>query len=171
MPKHKKGLSLVIATLILVLLSLVLAGVVWGVVNKIIKEKVDEVNSCFGNFEKVTINNKYTCYNYSSKELQFSISIADISIDELIVSVSGDIQTQSFKITKSGSEISMVKNYKSSDPIIKLPGENAGKTYLFNTTNIGKPSSIKIAPVINKKQCQASDELNTIDDCRIMAYQ
>ncbi|MBT96784.1 MAG: hypothetical protein QF567_02720 [Candidatus Pacearchaeota archaeon] len=163
----KKGLSGVVATIILVLLVLVAVGIVWGAIRGIINEKIDIVNSCFGNFEKATINSQYTCYNSSSNEFRFSIDIKDTEIDKLLISISGRNETKSFEIPQLGS--SLIRNYNGNyNEDIKLPGKNAGLTYVANISKVGKPSLIKIAPIIGGNQCEISDSLSEIDDCILL---
>ncbi|MAH03423.1 hypothetical protein CMI39_01410 [Candidatus Pacearchaeota archaeon] len=163
----KKGLSGVVATIILVLLVLVAVGIVWGAIKGIINEKIDTVNSCFGNFEKATINSQYTCYNSSSDEFRFSIDIKDIEVDKLLISISGKNQTKSFEIPQLGS--SFIRNYNGNyNEDVKLPNKNAGLTYVANISEIGKPTFIKIAPFIDGSQCEISDSLSEIDDCILL---
>ncbi len=61
-PKNRRGLSAIVVTLILILLSLVAVGIVWAVVNNIIQGRSEEASTEFGQFfvnlelEKVQIN-------------------------------------------------------------------------------------------------------------------
>lgn len=58
--ENKKGLSTIVVTLIIILLSLVAVGVVWGVVNNLIKsgsEGVDVSSKCLNiNIEATAVN-------------------------------------------------------------------------------------------------------------------
>lgn len=169
MRKNKSGLSTVVSALIMILLVMVATGIVWTIVSKIIKEEIESSESCFGNFEKVIIDNEYTCYNPEANEIQFSINIKDIDVDEVLVSISGGESTKSFKISKEEGVISYLKMYNGNENII-LPGRNAGLTYVFNTgaAELGKPYSVKIAPIIGGNQCEISDSVSGIDDCRLL---
>ncbi len=61
-PKNRRGLSAIVVTLILILLSLVAVGIVWAVVNNIIQGRSEEASTEFGQFfvnlelEKVQID-------------------------------------------------------------------------------------------------------------------
>jgi len=172
MAGNKKGVSLVVSTLILVLLVMTATGVVWVSVKEIVKGKIEETESCFGNFEKVTINNEYTCYNFSSGEFQFSINIGDADVSEVLVSVSGKGSAESFKINKEGVREIFLREHgsgKNFGDTLYLPDKNSGKTYVLNitATQIGVPESVKLAPIIDENQCEVSDTLSTVDDCRL----
>ena len=85
----KNGLSTVVAALLLVLLTIVLVGIIWTVVNNLVTDELPN-QGCLDAFGKVNFNNGYTCYNSSSKELQFSINVQDIAIEKAIISITGE---------------------------------------------------------------------------------
>ena len=166
--ENKKGLSAIVATLILVALVMVIVAIVWSVVNNIVKGGVEESEACFGVFEKVSLNPRYTCYNSSSGEFRFSISIGDINVDEVLVGISAEGSSVTFKISKTASEINNLVMYPSESSNITLPSKNAGLTYVLNMSGAGfseAPDSISIAPVIKNIQCSESDSINEIESC------
>ena len=166
--KNKRGLSGVVSVLILVMLVVVLISIVWVMVNNLVRDRLDEAESCFGVFDQITINGKYTCYNSSSYDIQFSISLSDIEIEKLIVSVfdSATKSSKSFEITNTLSDVADLSSYPSGTQVI-LPGKNSGRTYI-GTGFSGKPSFIEIAPVMNGETCPISDTLRGIPDCQIL---
>jgi len=168
--KNKRGVSAVVGVVILVLIVLALIAIVWTVVNTLVRDKMDQSESCFGSFGEVTINNAYTCYsNLSGEELQFSISIGDLNVDEVLVSVSEVGLTKNLKIPGT---YNYVKPYKGSYGMeVKLPEINGGLTYILDLDGAGfsgKPDSIKLSPTINDNQCGVSDSSNSIDDCQAL---
>jgi len=168
--KNKRGVSGVITAVILIALVMAAASIVWVVVNNIIKERLEGSGSCIGLFEKVIINNQYTCYNPDTEEFQFSISIEDIDIDKVVVSIAGQGSSKSFEITNEEKEISGLGPYPSGIGAVKLPGKNAGLTYIVSSSaGVGWPDSVKIAPVVGGKQCSVSDTLEQIDNCAVFA--
>lgn len=162
--KNKRGLSTVIATVILIALAMAVVMIVWSVIVPLVKNQLKQTESCFGNFGKITINSRYTCYNFSSNEFQFSINIGDVDVDEVVVSISGEGITKSFRITNEEQAISDLAPYPSGSGNVKLPEKNAGLTYIASGFT-DKPDLIQIAPVINGKQCDVSDSLFEIDNC------
>src|SRR3989344_7007422 len=100
--RGKKGLSEIVSVVLILALTVTLVGIVWAVVNNLVEDNLSK-SSCFETFGKISINNDFTCYNSSSNELQFSISIEDISLDAVLVAISAEGFSESFKITKEGS--------------------------------------------------------------------
>lgn len=161
--KNRKGVSTIIVTVLLIGLTIVAVGVVWAVVNNMVKEKIVGTEACFGNFGKVSINSQYTCYRAATKEFQFSLSIGDIDVEKVIVAISSAGNTKTYTIPGKYAD---VKNYTSGtyDTQLSLPEKNAGTTYITSYFNV-KPDSVKIAPVINGQQCDVSDNLEEVDYC------
>jgi len=157
---NKKALSAIISMLLIVALTLVLVSVVWVVIKGIIDDKISESEACSFIFDKVSLNDDYTFYNQTNKEFLFSINVGDIEIDKLLVSIDG----QTFKLSNTEQDINNVVKYPDRSPGVKLPSSGSGKTYLL----IGiteKPSSIKIAPIVNNIQCEVSDSRLNIRNC------
>lgn len=158
-----------IATLMLILLSLVLIGILWAVITNLVQNRLDDTQSCFDIFEKVSVNEQYTCYNATTGYLQFSVSIADVNVGELLVSVSGNGQKRSFKIGRVSGAVPNVGPYLGTiGSDVVLPGENAGSTYLYDLAVAGfsgVPDKLEIAPIIDGNQCDVSDALDEIVYC------
>lgn len=161
---NKRGLSGVIITLILIALTLVAALIVWGVVNNLLYEQINEAESCSSVFGKIEINNRYTCYNSSSDEVQFSVSVKDIELDSIVVSVFSSGASTSYTLSESAN--TDLSGY--SGGTTTIPGQNSGKTYLASGYT-SEPDLIEIAPVINDNQCDTVDSLSDIDDCQSLA--
>jgi len=169
--RGKKAMSVVVASVIMVALVIGLILVVWNVVNGLVNKELEETQSCFGIFGEVTLNHKYTCYNSSANELVFSLNIGDVEVNEVVVFIDGDGVTKSFNIKTEAQTIAYLKNY-TSGTLIQLPDKNSGLTYRANLTGIGissAPDTIKISPVMDNKQCDASDMLNQVDSCSSLA--
>lgn len=167
---NKKGLSTVIATLLLVLLTLVLVGILWNVIGNLVSNKLDDSQNCLNNFGKVTLDSQYTCYNSTSKELQFSINVGDIDLDKVLLGITSQGQRVSLEIATQDKTYSHVKKYNNGTygQPIRLPLKNGALTYILNTTFYGftqKPDKLEVAPVVKETQCEVSDEVFEIPNC------
>lgn len=174
---EKKAISGIITAVVMIALVMAVSSIVWVVVNNLVKDKLDEAGSCFNIFEKVTINSRYTCYNITQSnsgdpnELRFPINIADIELTGILVSISNkEGNSKSFKLSKTGLTEDYVRLYSDNgytNQDILLPGKNSGTTFVIDldSTGIGIPSSIQIAPIVNERQCEVSDSLQFIDNC------
>lgn len=168
---QKKAISEIISTLLIVALVMALSAVIWSVSKGLVSERIDESTSCFGNFGKVAISKQYTCVNTTSNEIRASLSVGEIEIDGILVSVSGDSGAKSFEL-KNNKSYSYVKNYNGNyGGNLTLPGKNSALTYIINrdTMGVSDADSLSIAPIINNNQCEVSDTLSNIDNCLLSA--
>ena len=85
--KNKKGLSVVVATMLLVALTVVAAGIVWTITQKFVEDETNGAKECFDVLDKVSFNDEYVCYDMrnSVNELQFSINIKDADVDKVLI--------------------------------------------------------------------------------------
>ena len=164
---NKKGISNVVATMILVVLTFTSVSIIWVSISNLISEETENSQACFNILDKVTLNRENTCYNEAENELQFSINREDLDVDNLLVSVSNGENSISFEILEAGSEIIGLTMDGGSSTIV-LPGDNGGKTYILNLVEVGlagTPKSIQIAPSINGVLCDVTDSLNQFGSC------
>jgi len=143
----KKGISAIIATVILIALAVAAIAIIWVYV-------------------KVTLNDRFTCYDAPSNETVFSISIGDVEVDEILVGISAGGTSKSLRI-RNDAAVEYLDMWPSSGDL-KLPGKNEGLTYVLDMRGaelIGPPSIIQISPVIKGVQCDVSDSMVQIESC------
>lgn len=168
MLSRRKGISEVVTTVIMIALVLLASVLVWTIVNDLLREKIKSSESCFGNLEKVALDKKNICYDDSStpNKVRFAISLGDVEVDEILVSISNDAETKSFKIRKNSQEDGLT--YLDGSSPAELPPKNGGKTYLYQWTGL-PAKSVKIAPIIDGTQCEISDSSSELDNCLLLS--
>ena len=167
---YKKGLSAVVTTVLLIALVMAVVAVVWTIVNNTIKGQIESTSSCFGNYNKVTLNGLYTCYDALTDTVQFSVNVEDLDVGAIIVGVASAGATKSYTLLPSpGGTVSGLANYGSTgfgtDTII-APSENSGLSYVANGFT-SAPDKIELAVVINEQQCEVSDVITGIGSCAL----
>ncbi len=166
---NKRGLSAVVTTVLLISLTVGMIALVWVVVNGMVKDQLSGAGSCYDAFGQVSLNNRYTCYNSTSEKFQFSISLGDVDIDEVVVAISADGSSISFNLPGYNVQIDNIVSYPSGDLNVSLPKKNGGRTYLFDMITAGfsgAPDSIRVAPIVDGDQCEVADSIDQIDDCQ-----
>ncbi len=166
--KNRKGISSIIATLLLIVLTIVLVVIVWTVVNGLVSSKISQSSACFGNFNTINLNGRYTCFNSSTNSIQFSLNIGDISVDGILVTISSPSQSKSITITNTPQVINNLTYFNGTASVV-LPGKNSGMTYDYSWSGSDVPNSVQIAPLIKGQQCSTSDTLTTIDNCLLLS--
>ncbi len=165
---NKKGISGVVATVIMIALVLAAVAIVWGVVTNLIEDQLEESENCFNIFDKISLNSAYTCYNTSNNKLLFSVSVGDIKVNKILVSISGQGTTKSYTLASEEQTITGLTMYPGGESEIIMPEQNAGLTYIsseFPST----PDSIRISPIIGETQCGVTDSISHIESCALLA--
>jgi hypothetical protein len=167
--KNIKGLSQVVSTVLLILLSIVSIAVIWGVVNSFVENRLEGANSCLEILDQVKISSDWTCYNSSSNQMLISIEINNADITSVIFGISSGEESSVFRILNESSLVERVQEYSlkaTGNYSISLPSREGGKTYIFdNITEI--PEKITISAQVGKKQCGTSDYLENVYICEI----
>ena len=181
---NKSGISGVITTVLLIGLAVVVIGIVWAVVMNLVSDTTDSATSCFGNFNKIEINEIYTCFEGGATptvdtddKLEFSITVGDINLEKIIVMISGNGKTQTIELTNETATIDNLLTYNKvpAQRGTSIPGikKNSGQTYVLDLNAVGMagsaPDVIKISPVISGTQCETADTVVNVEPCEAVA--
>lgn len=166
--RNKRGISSIIATLLLIVLTIVLVVIVWTVVNSLISSKINQSSACFGNFNTINLNGQYTCFNSTTNSIQFSLNIGGIAADGVLVTISSPSQSKSITLTNTPQIIANLTYYNGTASVA-MPPENSAMTYYYGWSGSDTPNSIQIAPIVKGQQCSTSDSLTTIDNCLLLS--
>lgn len=160
----RKGISGVIAMVLMVGLTIVAVAIVWGVVSNLVTDKTKGAE-CVDGFDKILINDYYTCYDATSNEMKISLEVKNIDVNSILVAVYGASQSKTFEVPGGYSYVKPYNGVYNDN--LTIPSQNSAKTYIFDVsgTGIGAPSMIKISPTINDYQCEVSDSLLNVDTC------
>jgi len=160
----KKGLSGVVTTIILVALVVVAITIIWAVINQVVKERLEGAEKCSDLFDKIKLNDVYTCNSMDNTQTQVSVNLEDVTVEKLIISISGQGNSESFDL-ENGVSNSVIKSFGTP---IQLVEKNQGRTYVFNTASILgtgiTAETVKISPVIKGKTCGVMDSVE-LENC------
>jgi hypothetical protein len=170
---EKKGVSAVVATILLIALTMAIVAILWVVVNNLVNDELSGAESCFGVFEKVTLDSRYTCYNNSdgANEIIFAVSIGELDgLEEILVGISKTGASLSFEINESPSSLPGLTYFDRTSPVT-IPGKNSGITYIYQlpASFTSSPDTIEISPTVNGESCESSSSITQIDNCALLS--
>jgi flagellin-like protein len=172
--KDKRAISGIITTVILIALVMAASLIVWGVIDSMIRDKMGKSEACFEVYEKISLNERYTCYNPSEGTFQFSVQVGDLEPEKLLIGIGQEAGTKTITLEK-GANITGVKDYGEMDSeygnaIDYGTSGNWGKTYIVNLSAsgmyTGTPDYIQIIPIVKGHQCEPSDRIEKINTCQ-----
>lgn len=152
--RNKRAISPIIATTLIIMMTIAGVAIIWGVVMPIIKRGATEIASaCIGMDLTIETRGGVTCYNATSGTIDVSISRGAASegmaLEKIQVIVFG----------KGESESVIIDSLE-----YTLPGINEQKTYSLNTTLT--PEKVSIAPIIamgdTVKTCEVTHEADIL---------
>jgi len=154
---NKKGISAIVATVLIILITVAAVTIIWAAILPMISDTMEESQRCTSAVAELTLLEDYTCYDSGNDQLKVQIgrgksefNLVDI---QLLAGTGG--ATTSFSI-------------KESDGFSDFPGINEERVY----TVIGLdaiPDTLVIAPVIGVGQkeyaCTASGRTIKVEAC------
>jgi len=161
--KEKRSQSQIIGAILLILITVVAAGLIMAFVVPFIKEKLPEKNqNCLDVISKVRISSGYTCYNLTNNVQLVQVHIDDIrdSIKGFTIELGGP-SSRAVRVVEDDAHLG-VRMYGGGG--FELPNNTEERTYIIDLTN--KPTYIAVYPVLkNNKLCEASDTVRDVEDC------
>ncbi|MFA5019670.1 MAG: hypothetical protein WC533_01075 [Candidatus Pacearchaeota archaeon] len=142
---RKKGVSGVIVTVLLVLITLAVLGILISVIIPFVKNNLNKSSSCIGKTDGISIVSEDTCYLINETKIGVRFDDVDSSsVKEIYIMLETDAGSETF--TKEGGQ---------------LPDSGGGEIVYSLPV---KADSVSIGAVINEKRCPASDKVE-ISSC------
>lgn len=162
---QKKGISAVVATVLIILITVAAVTIIWAAVIPMIKNQISGGTACLDAVSQVSIvtDGGYTCKNEENISLQISHGAKDFDLADVqvLISASGNTYT----------------TYLSNDSVSSstdMPGMNEEKVYTLNISEISSElnsnnvDKIEIAPIVaignTEETCDVAAEA-VLNDC------
>ena len=142
---NNKGISAVVATVLIILITVAAVTIIWAAVIPMISNKLESATVCLDAVSQIQLLDEgYTCKTSDGANISIQVRHGAKSFDladvQVLVSAAGD--TTMFKIMNGTTTL-----YPSSN--ILLPGVNEERVYVIDTSSItGTIDEVKIAPVV-----------------------
>ncbi|MFH1802625.1 MAG: archaellin/type IV pilin N-terminal domain-containing protein [archaeon] len=172
---NKKGLSPVVATIAILMITVVAAGIIAGIVVPLVRDRLSDSTECIGYEDYFTFYEEfeYNCYkiiddgveNYSIIALSVG---ADTVSNEKVESLGGmrlaflgdgsSIPVDVSDDLDASPEKGKIRMLKTADLKLALPERGGVKTYVYNAS--GTYDSVEVYPVLKSgKQCDMTDSI------------
>ena len=160
---NKRAVSAVVATVLIILITVVAVGIIWKVVIPMINNIINPSTACFDALSQVGLGTEggYTCLNETNETLYLQITRGE---------------KENFELAGIQVIVSVRGNTYSTEYTGDLPGPNEDK--VINVTNkslglslddMGKIEKVEIAPIIKSggttKNCGTSASTRVIPTC------
>ena len=126
----KKGISAVVATVLMILITVAAVAIIWAAIIPMITGQLDKGAVCIDAMTQLTLGEGgYTCYNSTAETLDIQIGVGSKAKDlvGIQVLVSDEGTTTTHRISEN------------------LPGQNEERVYILNTSSV---DSVSVAPIL-----------------------
>jgi len=161
---QKKGLSEIISTVLLILISVVAVSILAYVLIPMIKEWTSGSSECFNALDKIKIVNKgFTCYDSGNGEASFTVSLAnDVKIKGIAASIGSEGSSKVFEIYNSSTNEDIKMYNGDYGEELELPNPGEERTYIINYAG----TELQVGLIMEKKTCDFSDSI-VLESCEI----
>jgi len=150
--RNKKGVSEVVATILLILIGIIAIGIISYIILPFVRNVLKPQSVCVDTLDKIKIKEE-SCYTSTSTEVR--IEMGDIDLKEIRVVLNLDDGTSIPYALIDGSTTPGVG-------VIEFPEKGGGeKTYTFNK----KATSVDIYPVLQDKKCDIGKDSLQLSIC------
>jgi len=167
MRTQKKAVSALVATVLLILITVAAIGIIWSAVMPMINKATQYGQACMSARLQINTDSGYTCYNASGVVLaNIDRGAEDFVPSAIQVIVAGGGQSKVFKIldNQATSGVTMLGGAAT----LYIPGTNEEKTYVI-TSGLTTTSEVAVAPVVKvgntEKICDVSSRV-ALTACR-----
>lgn len=133
----KRSISSIIATVLIIMITIAAAALIGGVIIPWIKINLFEKKTCYDitNSDYITIGEDFTCYTLINTSIMIKRGSKDIKIDKLIVSLTDNKgESKKYEII-DGEPFEGVWMYTTGDTILAIPQTGGSKRYGFDLPN------------------------------------
>ena len=154
--KSKKGISAVVATVLIILITVAAVAIIWAAVIPMIRSQTEGGTACLAAAGALNIKSDFTCKTDNAIDVQVENS----------PSASGDFKLSKIKVivhkTDGSSDFENFDNTGDG-----IPDTNEEKVLTWNETGIGaEAESISIAAIVmsgnQEKECDAGNEVTLV---------
>ena len=154
---RKRGLSTVIATLLIVMLTIFSAVIIAGLIIPMIKDNMAKSKGCYDVRDSFIIDMEtgLTCYNDDSTSVMVKM-VKQSSIKGFIFMLSSSSENKRYEVIDGSVVTDEVKMYNISKTEIRIPKEQGeAETYIFDV----KADNVKLALVLQDNNvCEGMEE-------------
>jgi len=139
----KRGVSAVIATVLLILLTVAAVALIAGIIIPFVKNELDKSKKCFSINEQISVvQGNFTCYTLSSTKIMIKRTSKDFLLQGFMISISSGGSSKVYKI-EDNIKTSGVKMHDNNETL-RIPKAGEAETYVFSLSG----NYASISPVI-----------------------
>ena len=142
---NKRGISAVVATVLMILITIAAVTIIWAAIIPMINNQLDKGQACFDAISQVSLPDQgYTCVSFDGKNVTLQIKRGSMDLDLVDAQVIFSSGGNSYSFALSNPATTIVPSGE-----ITFPNINEGRVYVIDTSSItSEIETVEIAPVV-----------------------
>lgn len=159
--KEKRGISAVVATVLIILITVAAVTIIWAAIIPMINNQLDKGKACFDAISQVSLPDQgYSCISSDGKNATIQIKRGSLDFELVDVQVIFSSEGNSHSFALSNGVTTLVPSGN-----ITFPHINEERVYVIDTSSItGEVDTVEIAPVVeigkSAEVCDVSSSRN-----------
>lgn len=147
----KKGISAVVATVLMILITVAAVTIIWAAIIPMINNQLDKGKACFDAISQVSLPDQgYSCVSSDGKNVTIQIKRGSLDIELVDAQVIFSSEGNSYSFALSDPTTTIVPSGS-----ITFPNINEERVYVIDTSSIvGDIETVEIAPVVQVGKSQ-----------------
>ena len=142
---NKKAISAVVATVLIILITVAAVTIMWAAIIPMIRENVEGSSECFDASAALSVMSDYSCYNSTSGNVSIQVSRG-----------TGEFELEKIKLQAGYQGTTISTEILKAD----VPGSNEEKVYEMNVTSLGGADEVGVVAFVQagntEKECPGS---------------
>ncbi len=142
--KNKNAISPVVATILMVLITIAAVTIIWGAIIPMVKDQLIGGTSCLDATMEISVDGTsgYTCVDYDAGTIGTTVQ-ANVSVQVTRGSKDFDLAGLQFLVYNANGNTISIENTTAS----AMPGANEARVFTFNVTNESY-TKLDVAPIV-----------------------
>ena len=155
---NKRGISAVVATVLIILITVAAVTIIWAAIIPMINNQLEEGTLCLDAVSQVTIVDEgYTCYiPNANTSIQIAHGAENFDLADMQILVSSGGNTISFSLINDTTTL-----IPATMNLNELPGVNEEKVFVIDTSSVATMDKIEIAPVVKVGNTQETCDISS----------
>jgi len=129
--KNKKGISAIVATVLIILITVAAVTIIWAAIIPMIYTELGGATECFDASASLSVISDYSCYDVTSGNVSIQVARSTGDFKLVGIDISGSYQGNSDVVTITS----------------KLPTPNGAKVYVIGNKSSTNPLNFSLAKI------------------------
>jgi flagellin-like protein len=149
MMAKKKAVSALVATVLLILITVAAVGIIWGAIMPMMNRAMEMGQACLNARLSINTESGYTCHNITGNRVFVMVARGseEFNLAGMYLTISGGGRSKAYLINETSTNPMLAMIDNAYGTALDLPEVNEERTYVINTTDFTILEEVKVAAI------------------------